>query len=254
MAITILQVQDAAFRVGVSLTELQAAQLVRFRDLLVEWNARFNLTAITDDAAILTRHFADSLTVLRVIDQEPQNEAHSVPPLARSGFTLLDVGSGAGLPGIPLKIARPGLDMTLMDSTGKKVAFCQAVISDLQLTGLRTVQGRAEEAARQAPYRERFDAVIARAVAPLPTLVEYLLPFARLGGLCVAMKGSDARAEAAQAARAIRILGGELQAVQDVTLPGLPDRRALVVIRKARPTPPAYPRQGGKPRRSPLVG
>ncbi len=174
--------------------------------------------------------------------------------LPRPTSTLLDVGSGAGLPGIPLKIARPDLDVTLMDSTGKKAGFCQAVIADLRLTGIRAVKDRAEEAAHKPAYRERFDAVIARALAPMPTLVEYLLPFTREGGCCVAMKGSDVAEEAAQAARAIHILGGELERIETVTLPGLTIPHALVVIRKARPTPPIYPRQGGKPRRAPLAG
>lgn len=228
--------------IGVPLSEVQAGQLLRYRDLLVEWNARFNLTAITDDAAILTRHFADSLTVLRVVGR-----ANSPP------YSVLDVGSGAGLPGIPLKIARPDLDVTLMDSTGKKVGFCQAVIDDLGLPGIRAVKERAEEAAHKPAYREQFDAVIARALAPMPTLVEYVLPFARVGGCCVAMKGGDVAEEVAQAGRAIRVLGGELERIETVTLPGLPNTHALVVIRKTRPSPPIYPRQGGKPRRAPLA-
>ena len=239
MTVTLQQIQDAAGAVGVTLSETQAAQLLRYRDLLVEWNARFNLTAITEDAAILTRHFADSLTVLRAFT-------------VTAGQTLLDMGTGAGLPGIPLKIAQPGLDVTLMDSTGKKVSFCQAVIDDLNLTGISAVKERAEEAAHKLAYREQFDIVVARALAPMPVLVEYLLPFVRVGGLCVAMKGSDAASEAEQAARAIHTLGGELLRIEPVTLPGLPDQRALIIIEKRAPSSRQYPRQAGKPRTSPL--
>jgi 16S rRNA (guanine527-N7)-methyltransferase len=164
----------------------------------------------------------------------------------------LDVGSGAGLPGIPLKIARPELVVTLMDSTGKKVTFCETVIEELKLTGIRAVKGRAEEAAHQYEHREQYAVVVARALAPLPTLVEYLLPFARVGGLCIAMKGSDAQDEAGKAAKAIRTLGGELERIEPVVLPGVSDQRALVIIRKARPSPAMYPRQAGKPRSAPL--
>ena len=239
MTVILQHIQDAANAAGVPLSEAQAAQLLRYRDLLIEWNARFNLTAITDDESILARHFVDSLTVLRVLN-------------AGAGQTLLDVGTGAGLPGIPLKIAQPDLDVTLMDSTGKKVTFCQAVIDDLKLAGIRAVKERAEEAAHRPAYREEFDVVTARALAPLPVLVEYLLPFVRVGGLCIAMKGSDAEAEIAQAARAIQMLGGALLRTEPVTLPGLPDQRALVVIEKLSPSLRLYPRQAGKPRTSPL--
>lgn len=238
MTITLTQLQEAARAVGAALTDAQAEQLVRYRDLLLEWNARFNLTAITDDESIVARHFADSLSVL--------------PVLSAGALTLLDVGTGAGLPGIPLKIARPDLRVTLMDGTGKKVAFCQAVIDNLRLTGIRALHGRAEEAAHQREHRERYDAVVARALAPMRTLLEYLLPFTSVGGCCIAMKGSDAQIETEQAAHAIGVLGGELARVQAVTLPNLPDQRALVVIRKSRNTPRLYPRQAGKPRTAPL--
>jgi 16S rRNA (guanine527-N7)-methyltransferase len=239
MTVTLQQIQAAAQAAGVALDEAQAAQLVRYRDLLVEWNARFNLTAITEDAAILARHFVDSLMALRGFGATP-------------GQSLLDMGTGAGLPGIPLKIARPDLDVTLMDSTGKKVAFCQAVIDDLRLSGIRAVKERAEEAAHKPAYREQFDVVVARALAPMPVLVEYLLPFVRVGGVCVAMKGSDATAETEQAARAIQLVGGALLRIEPVTLPGLPDQRALVILHKQHPSPRQYPRQAGKPRISPL--
>jgi 16S rRNA (guanine527-N7)-methyltransferase len=224
--------------IGVELDEAQAASLLRYRDLLLEWNARFNLTAITDDASILVRHFIDSLSVLRV--------------MGAGAVRVIDVGTGAGMPGIPLKIARPDLDVTLLDSTGKKIAFCEEAIRALGLTGIRAIKARAEEAAHLREHRERYDVVVARALAPLPTLVEYLLPFARTGGLCIAMKGSDAQQEAEQARRAIQVLGGALDRIEPVTLPGIPDARALVVIRKVKASPRLYPRQAGAPRSAPL--
>ncbi len=240
MSLTTEQIQTAAAAIGVTLDTAQAAQFAQFRDLLVEWNERMNLTAITDDESILSRHFADSLTALRAIPSTP-------------GLTLVDVGTGAGLPGIPLKIARPDLDVTLVDGTGKKVAFCETVIAELGLIGIRVIKGRAEELAHDKHHRAYYKVVIARALAPLPTLVEYLLPLARMNGVCIAMKGSDAQAEAAQAARAIKLIGGELDRVEPVTLPGAPDQRALVVIRKAKPSPSIYPRPAGKPRSEPFL-
>lgn len=234
--------QARAGAAGVALDDGQAACFVRYRELLLEWNARFNLTAITDDEGILMRHFVDALTVVPALDAALPGGGHA-----------LDLGTGAGLPGIALKIARPALSVRLMDSTAKKLTFCEAVIADLGLKGIDAVHARAEEAGRDPAHRERYDAAIARAVAPLPTLVEYLLPFVRVGGVAVAMKGSDADAEAQAAAGAIHALGGALRSVIPVVLPGLSDQRALIVIAKTAPTPPTYPRQGGKPRSQPLA-
>jgi 16S rRNA (guanine527-N7)-methyltransferase len=236
-------VLEAARAVDVVLDAQQAAAFVRFAQLLVEWNQRFNLTALTDDASILALHFADSLTLAPVLRDVMQR----TPTPA-----LIDVGTGGGFPGIPLKIALPGLRVTLMDSTAKKVQFCDEVIRALNLKGIRARHGRAEEAAHQPEHREQYDVVTARAVAPLPTLAEYLLPFARPGGVCIAMKGSDAQAEADQAAGAIDKLGGGPPLVESTRLPGRDDRRALIVIAKLRPTPRLYPRQGGAPRKTPL--
>ena len=217
--------------------------MTRYIALLIEWNSRVNLTAIDDDEGILTRHLADSLTVIPTLDR-CLGSVRSAP--------VIDVGTGGGLPGIPVKIARPALDVTLMDSTGKKIRFCQTVIDELGLDGIHAIHGRAEEMAHRRDYREQFGIVLARAVAPLPTLVEYLLPFAKPGGWCIAMKGAESQAEADRAGKAITTLGGGETFIEPVALPGVPDRRALVVIRKARRTPDLYPRQAGAPRSSPL--
>ena len=235
-----------AAAVSAPLSSAQAQALLRFRDLLVAWNERFNLTALTDDVSILALHFTDSLTLV------PELAAIQHAAKGASPLRVIDVGTGGGFPGVPLKVALPELQMTLMDGTTKKVQFCDEVIRALGLDGIRTVHGRAEEAAHQPAHREHYDVVVARAVAPMQTLAEYLLPFARVGGMVIAMKGGDARVEADQAAAAIEKLGGELMSVKAVALPGRDDKRALVILRKVRPTPKLYPRQAGAPRKNPL--
>ncbi|MFN4292838.1 MAG: 16S rRNA (guanine(527)-N(7))-methyltransferase RsmG [Thermoflexales bacterium] len=238
------EIQDAARLLAVALDARQAGALLRFRDLLAAANQRFNLTALTDDASILALHFLDSLTAVQVIRDLQRS--------ASAALELIDVGTGGGFPGIPLKIALPELRVTLMDSTAKKVQFCAEVIRALALEHIRAIQDRAEEAGHRPEHRERYDVVIARAVAPMPTLAEYLLPLTRVGGTCIAMKGSEAQAEAARAAGAIARLGGAVAAVTPVALPGRDERRALIVINKLHPTPQLYPRRGGAPRKSPL--
>ncbi|MFN3706187.1 MAG: 16S rRNA (guanine(527)-N(7))-methyltransferase RsmG [Thermoflexales bacterium] len=236
-------VRQAAQAMGITLTSEQAAQFAHYAALLNEWNMRFNLTRITTDADVLALHFLDSLTALPVVQALVE---------AAQPARLLDVGSGAGLPGIPLKIALPTLDVTLLDSTAKKLLFCQAVIDALQLHGIRTLHARAEAIAHVPEHREQYHVVIARAVAPLPTLVEYLLPLARVGGACVAMKGSHVADELQAALGAIALMGGAPPEVQPASLPGRPERRALVIIRKERPTPARFPRRSASLRRKPL--
>ncbi len=247
---TILRVQSAinmqpeevistGSALGVPLNAQQAEQFCVYSKLLLEWNERFNLTAIKVESEVLLLHFADSLTMLHTLPQTPSPK-------------LIDVGAGAGFPGLALAIARPDLLVTLIDGTGKKAMFCNEVIKTLGLKGARSLHGRAEELAQQPAHRERYDVVTARAVAQLRTLAEYLLPFARVGGLCVAMKASSAAQEVREAAGAIQKLGGRLRETESVTLPGLPDKRALVLIDKIAATAPRYPRPAGAPRNAPL--
>jgi 16S rRNA (guanine527-N7)-methyltransferase len=224
---------------GVELSDIQAQQIVDYATMLMEWNTRFNLTAIAEEAAILKLHFVDSLTALSVLP-------------ASQGLRLIDVGTGAGFPGLPLKIARPDLNVTVIDGTAKKIGFCQEVIRRLKLDKARALHGRSEDLAHQAAHRERYDVVVARAVASLPALVEYLLPFLRIGGVCIAMKGSAAEQEADEAQAAIKTLGASLERIQTVVLPGLPDKRALIVIHKHTCTPEKYPRAAGAPRNQPI--
>lgn len=223
---------------GLELSPEQLAAFAAYAALLREWNERFNLTAIIDDPGIQVKHFLDSLTVLPVLPPGP--------------LRLADVGTGAGFPGLPLKLARPELEVTLIEATGKKLAFLEAVIAALKLEGVRAVKARAEEIGQDAAHRARYDVVAARAVAELPVLLEYTLPLARVGGLVVAQKGEHAHAEAEGASVAARRLGGALRAVRPVALPGVAEPRFIVVYAKTSETPKQYPRRPGVPSKTPI--
>ena len=230
---------------GLKLERAQLSSFHRYAELLRDWNTRINLTAIIDDEGIAIRHFLDSLTLLPTVEQESKRTG-------RQNLSLIDVGTGAGFPGLPLKIARPDIQLTLLDSLQKRLSFLDAVIADLSLSGVVTVKDRAEDAAHKSGLRERFDMATARAVAALPVLAEYVLPFVKIGGLMIAMKGQK-QEEINEAGQAIRLLGGQLEAVQEFTLPGGDMNRTLVLIRKTRPTPARYPRKAGLPERRPLA-
>lgn len=222
-----------------SLNPKQIQQFTLYEKLLLEWNEKFNLTAIRDVPGIRTKHFLDSLSVSRLFTK-------TFPT------SLMDIGTGAGFPGIPLKIVFPQLHLALVESVGKKSAFCQLVVDELALSCTEVLTGRAEDLAHQNKYRERFDMVVARAVANMPVLVEYLLPFARVGGKMIAQKGISAHEETQSAGHAMKVLGGELENVHPVVLPGVSDERFLVVIKKTAATPPLYPRRSGLPSKKPL--
>ena len=228
-----LQANAAAH--SIALTGAQLDTLDRYAQLLVEYNEKVNLTAITDAEGIENKHFLDSL----LFAARPEVQG-----------SLVDVGTGAGFPGIVAKIWKPELALTLMEPTGKRVAFLQYVCGELGLRDVELAKERAEEAARKA-WRERFDAACARAVAAMPILAEYCLPLVRRGGVFIALKGAAGRAELAEAAGAIRRLGGEAGEVCEYHLPG-GDARALLICKKISQTPPVYPRNGGKIAKSPL--
>lgn len=238
-----------AAQLGLPLNETQLAQFERYAEEIIAWNARFNLTTIAEPARITTHHFLDSLAALPWL-AAARREA--LAALLATPLTAIDVGSGPGLPGLALKLAWPALDMTLLEATGKKVTFLNHVIETLDLTGVRAVQGRAEELAVRPPWRAGFDLVTARAVAPLRVLVEYLLPLARTGGWVMAYKGAQAQAEIDDCGPAIAHLGGRLASVQHLTVPGLDERRSLILIQKIKPTPHTYPRASGIIRNHPL--
>jgi len=224
----------------ISLDDNQLEKFRQYEEILLNRNREFNLTAIREPADIRTKHFLDSLTCWLVMqDSSPQK--------------VIDIGSGAGFPGIPLKIVFPMLDIALVESTGKKVRFCNEVIQLLGLSGIHAIQARAEELAHQPEHRAQYDWAIARAVAPMPALVEYLLPFVNQGGRMLAQKGASAKQETDEAMDAITILGGELIEVRKIDLPeGITDHH-LVCIQKVSDTPLLYPRSGGLPIKKPLL-
>lgn len=225
---------------GLALTPTQQAQFETYYQLLVAWNEKFNLTALTEYTATQLKHFLDSLTAAPLLAGKTQ------------GKNLLDVGAGAGLPGLALAIAFPELRVSLLEATEKKIRFLDEVARVLPLQNVTTIHGRAEEWARKPQERAAYDYVVARALAELRTLVEYTLPFARVGGCVIAYKALDAQAETGRAQRALELLGGRVRAIIPVKLADLDDARQLVVIDKIAPTPDAYPRAGGAPKKRPL--
>lgn len=233
-----------AIALGISLSDAQLATFDAYYHALLAWNEKFNLTAITSFQEVQTRHFVDSLSVLRV------DEARHA--LARPGAAAIDVGAGAGFPGLPLKIVFPTLRLTLLESTGKKVTFLEHVIARLELNDTRAIKARAEELAHDPDHRGSYDVALARAVADMAVLAEYTLPFLRAGGWLVAQKGEGAAAEASAAAGAIETLGGKLRRVVPVDLPDLPATYALVAVEKVSATPKDYPRRPGVPSKRPL--
>ncbi len=224
---------------GIVLTDTQREQFLLYYKMLMEWNERMNLTAITDWEDVVTKHFLDSLCLVK-----------AVPDLKNQ--RVLDLGTGAGFPGIPLKIAFPNLSVVLMDSVGKKLSFLDALIGELGLADVTTVHGRAEDLAHEQAYRQQFDLCVSRAVAKLAVLVEYGLPFVRVGGLFAAYKSGDVAEECAQAKTAAFLLGKAAEQVVTYTLPGAEDARSLVYFNKKEGSPRAYPRKAGTPARDPL--
>jgi len=231
-----------ARELGVKLNEHHLAAFETCYDELVSWNQRFNLTAITDWKGVLIRHFLDSLSCLRAI---PQSEL-------TGGARVVDVGTGAGYPGIPLKIVCPGMRLTLLEATHKKVTFLEHLIDRLEMEDVQAIHARSEELAQDPAHREQYDWAVARAVAKMPTLVEYLLPLARVGGAILAQKGEDAPAEVHGADKAISTLGGDVRQLVRVELRGLAETRYLVVVDKVAPSPEKYPRRPGMPKKRPL--
>lgn len=237
------RLEMGARALGCPLNAAQLAMFEAYRSELLRWNLRTNLTAITDPAEIEVRHFLDSLTVFAELPERDPAADH---------LTLLDVGTGAGFPGLPLKIALPDLRMWLIEATGKKAAFLQHIVSVLGLAGVTVLQGRAEELGHEQGLREFFDVTVARAVGQLAVLAELNLPFTTVNGRFIAMKKGDVEEEVRAAATAIEALGGSFARVSPAMVEGLDDNRWLVVIQKTSPTPSKYPRRPGMPSKRPL--
>lgn len=230
---------EGAREMGFGLNEEQADTFVRYKDLLLAWNEKVNLTAIVDEQQVAVKHFLDSLAILGKINVKVHQR-------------MLDVGTGAGFPGIPVKVCCPWINVVLLDSLKKRVLFLEDVIRQLDLGGITAAHGRAEEKGRDKDFRETFDLVTARAVAKLAILAEYCLPFLKPGGLFVAYKGPEIDEELDGSDKALEILSGTVDAVYKVNLPFDGGDRSLVVIRKTQSTPEKYPRKAGTPEKKPL--
>ena len=231
-------IKSATADFKINLSDLQLSQLEKYYQLLVEWNEKINLTAITDEQGVAVKHFADSLSMLNYVDIE-QNSS------------LIDVGTGAGFPGIVLKIARPDIRLTLLDSLQKRLKFLDVVLGELNLEAT-LIHSRAEDGGQDIDLRESFDFVVSRAVARLNILAEYCIPYARLGGSFVALKGPDAGNEIADGKKAIQILGGKIKNIHSFSLPLDGGERNIIEIEKNSPTPDKYPRLNGKIKSKPL--
>jgi 16S rRNA (guanine527-N7)-methyltransferase len=232
-------IQAAQQLFGIHLTGRQVAALLSFENELLDWNKKFNLTAIRDTEGIRTKHFLDSFSCALAWKDNPPRR-------------LIDIGTGAGFPGIPLKILYPSLELTLVESVGKKAAFCRHAVAVLKLEAVEVVTARAEELGQMPAKRESYDWAVARAVANLPVLAEYLLPLVQVGGRMLAQKGHAGPVEVHNAEKAFRILGGQMRQLLPVTLPGVAEERYLVVVDKVAATPPQYPRKPGFPAKLPL--
>lgn len=224
---------------GVILTERQTEQFLEYYELLLEWNQKMNLTAITEYDDVMKKHFVDSLSLIKAYDVSRK-------------VSVIDVGTGAGFPGLALKIAYPDLRVTLLDSLNKRIRFLDGVIERLGLSGVETIHGRAEDFAKPDKLREQFDLCVSRAVANLSSLSEYCLPFVKQGGLFISYKSEKISEEITAAARAVSLLGGALKTQVEFTLPDSDIYRNLVVIEKKKATPKMYPRKAGLPAKEPL--
>jgi 16S rRNA (guanine527-N7)-methyltransferase len=225
--------------IGMRLGAAQVAALEQYERELLDWNTRFNLTAVRDPGGIQVKHFLDSLTCLLALRDTPIDR-------------VVDVGTGAGFPGLPLRIVFPAMRLTLVESVGKKAEFCRHMAKALRLEGVEVIQERAEALGQKPAYREQYDWALARAVADMSVLAEYLLPLVKIGGRALAMKGESGPVEAHSAEKAMRLLGGHLRQLVPVTLPGVAEERYLVVVDKVAATPEGYPRRTGIPAKRPL--
>lgn len=224
-------------KIEIELDEKQIEQFYDYMQLLLKWNEKINLTAITQPQEIIIKHFVDSLTISKYIKENTK---------------IIDVGTGAGFPGIPLKIYRNDIEVILLDSLNKRINFLNDVINKMGLDKISAIHGRAEEFGHNKEYREKFDIATSRAVANMATLSEYLIPFVKVNGMVVAMKGSDVKQEIDESKRAINVLGGKIFGVEEFNLPDTDIRRNVILIEKAKHTLAKYPRKAGTPSKEPL--
>ena len=231
------KLKEKAEAIGVLLDEAILEQFYEYKNLVIDWNEKINLTAITDDAEFIVKHFVDSLTINKYIEKNK---------------TIIDIGTGAGFPGIPLKILNKDNKIVLFDSLNKRLKVLEDIIEKIKLENIETLHGRAEETFKNKKYREMYDIAVSRAVAALNVLVELMLPAVKVGGICICMKGNNADIEIDEAKKAIKELGGEILKVEKIVLPELNLERNIVVIKKVKQTPKQYPRKPGTPQKSPI--
>lgn len=220
------------------LSETQKEEFYKYMNLLIEWNEKINLTAIIEPDQIILKHFIDSITISKHIEDGKKN---------------IDIGTGAGFPGIPLKITRPEVQVELLDSLNKRINFLNIVIEELGLKNIKATHARVEEFAKNKNNREKYDVVTSRAVANLNVLAEYMLPLVNIGGKCICMKGPNIEEEINGSKKAIEILGGKIEKVEEFNLPDTDIKRTIIVIRKVKNTPAKYPRKPGTPSKEPIV-
>ena len=231
------KMQEKSTDLGVRFLVEQTEQFFEYMNLLIEWNKKMNLTAITDPEEIILKHFIDSITILKDIEDNSK---------------VVDVGTGAGFPGIPLSIMNPTLKITLVDSLNKRLIFLQEVVNKLNLKNVEIVHARAEEFGQNKKYRESFDISTSRAVANLATLSEYLIPLVKVGGKVISMKAAGAHEEINEAKKAIEVLGGTIEKIDEFVLPQSDIGRTVIIIKKDKNTPNKYPRKSGTPSKEPI--
>jgi 16S rRNA (guanine527-N7)-methyltransferase len=229
-----------AAQFDLALSQAQQQAFDQYQHQLIAWNEKINLTRIVEPEEIAVKHFLDSLSIYPLLSGFPPK------------FSLIDVGTGAGFPGLPLKIVLPDIHLALLESTRKKTTFLQHIVDTLNLANVSVVTARAEEAGKQPAHRQQYDVAVARAVAALPVLAEYTLPLVKVGGTVIVQKGQNPTEEVKSAANALGILGGKIDQVLPVDVPGLDAERHLIVIRKHKPTPKQYPRRPGLPAKKPI--
>jgi len=231
------KMRESFEKVGIVLNENQINQYYKYMDLLIEWNKKINLTTIIEPNDIILKHFVDSVTILKYI---------------KDNESVVDVGTGAGFPGIPIKIANSTLDITLLDSLNKRINFLNEVIQKNELEKIQTIHSRVEDFGNNKKYREKFDVATSRAVANLSILAEYMLPLVKVGGRCICMKGNEIEEELENSKNAIKLLGGKIIKVEQFKLIDSDIARNIIIIEKVKETPNRYPRKAGMPTKQPL--